>query len=120
MRKSISVTESTYAKVEDMRAVLAELSGRSVARSDVVDRALDCLADANGRGAWLSPAEAGPVYDDRHKREIVSVLGQFIARTMPGVALKGVAFDPVNQICTVELDGVDTPITVVAMGLGIQ
>ncbi len=68
-----------------------------VAISDTIDRALDCLEDAHSRGAWLSPKEAAPVLEERLRKEVISVLTQFVARTMPDRLLRGVTFQPAGM-----------------------
>ena len=117
-RKMVSLRPSTYDKLESCRTVLSEITGRNISRADVIDRALDCLLDAHTRGAWLSPQEAGPVFEDRHRREIVSVLVQFIGRSMPGRQLTGVSFNAANSTCDVHLDGDDQPTSLLVQGIG--
>ena len=75
--------------------------------SDTIDRALECLEDADSRGAWLSPKEAEPVLEERLRKEIVSVLAQFIARTMRDREIRGVRFEklsPGGGVLYVHLD----------------
>ena len=117
-RKMVSLRQSTYDKVESCRMVLSDFTERNISRADVIDRALDCLLDAHTKGAWLSPKEAAPVLEDRHRREIVSVLGQFIGRIMPDRQLTSVNFDAVNSICVVQLDGDEQPMPLLVQGIG--
>ena len=93
-RRAVSLRTVSWKRAGKLRDELAEKSGRRVTLSDTVERALDCLEDAHRRGAWLSPAEASPVLEDRMRREIVSVLHQFIARWKPDVVVHGVTFKP--------------------------
>lgn len=92
-RRQISIRTSVWMKALKIRDALTEISGRRVTIADTVDRALDCLQDAHTRGAWLTPKEAAPVLEERLRREVVSVLTQFIARTMPDRILRGVTFE---------------------------
>lgn len=118
-RKMVSLRQSTYDKVESCRTVLSDFTERNISRADVIDRALDSLLDAHTRGAWLSPKEAAPVLEDRHRREIVSVVGQFIARIMPERRLTSVSFDPSKSICVIQLDGDEQPIPLLVQGIGV-
>ena len=96
-RRQISLRTSVWKKASQLRDALASVSGRKVAISDTIDRALDCLEDAHSRGAWLSPKEAGPVLEERLRKEVISVLTQFVARTMPDRLLRGVTFQPAGM-----------------------
>lgn len=93
-RRQISLRASVWLKATRLKEALAATSGRRVTITDTVDRALDCLADAHSRGAWLSPEEAAPLLEERLRKEVVSVLAQFIARAMPDRNLAGVTFKP--------------------------
>ena len=92
-RRQISLRTSVWERASRLRDALAAASGRKVTISDTIDKGLGCLEDAAARGAWMSPKEAAPVLEDRLRKEIVSVLAQFIARTMQDRELRGVTFD---------------------------
>ena len=92
-RRQVSLTYDDYQKAANLRDTLAEVSGRRVTLTDTIGRALACLEDAHARGAWLSPKEAAPVLERRMRDQLVSVLAQFIARTMPDRAFRGVVYE---------------------------
>ena len=103
-RHQVSVRNVDFEKTTALRDALAEKSGRKVTISDTLSRALDCLEDAHKRNAWLSPREAAPVLEQRHRDQVASVLAQFIARACPEKRLKGIAFDSANEMMTVTFD----------------
>ena len=92
-RHQVSVRNVDFEKTIVLRDALAEKSGRKVTISDTIARALDCLQDAHARGAWLSPQEAAPVLEQRHRDQVVSVVAQLLARIAPERPLRGIAFD---------------------------
>ena len=106
-RHQVSVRTVDFEKATALRDAITEKSGRKITISDTVARALDCLKDAHARGAWLSPSEAAPVLEQRHRDQVASVLAQFIARACPEKRLKGIAFDPANEMMTVTFDESD-------------
>ena len=103
-RRHIAVNARDHERATALRDALAERSGRKVTISNTVGRALECLEDAHARGAWLSPQEAAPVLEQRHRDQVASVLAQFVARACPEKRLKGIAFDPANGMMTVIFD----------------
>ena len=103
-RHQVSVRNVDFEKTTALRDALAEKSGRKVTISDTLSRALDCLEDAHKRNAWLSPREAAPMLEQRHRDQVASVLAQFIARACPEKRLKGIAFDSANEMMTVTFD----------------
>ena len=92
-RRHIAVNARDHERATALRDALAERSGRKVTISGTVGRALECLEDAHARGAWLSPSEAAPVLEQRHRDQVVSVVAQLLARIAPERPLRGVAFD---------------------------
>ena len=100
-RRQVSVRTADFEKATALRDAIAEKSGRKITISDTVARALACLEDAHARGAWLSPQEAAPVLERRHRDQVASVLAQFIARACPEKVLKGIAFDSANEMLNV-------------------
>ena len=102
-RRMMGIPLATNAKIEFLQGMLRQKTGYDFTKTQVIQRALEILEDAYGRGAWLSPVEAGPVIQARHKREIASVLGQFIAMSMPDARLDGVLFDEENGQLTIRL-----------------
>ena len=70
-----------------------EMTGRHVTQGEAVGRALECLTDAHGRGAWLSGAEAGRALEERHQEQVTAVVGQLLAAVRPDLTLDGVGFN---------------------------
>ena len=103
-RRQVSLRTVDFEKATALRDALAEKSVRKVAISDILARSLECLEAAHTRGAWLSPSEAAPVLEQRHRDQVASVLAQFIARACPEKRLKGIAFDSANEMMTVTFD----------------
>ena len=100
----MSLRIGDFEKATALRDAITEKSGRKITISDTVARALDCLQDVHARGAWLSPREAAPVLEQRHRDQVASVLAQFIARACPEKMLRGIAFDSANEMMTVTFD----------------
>ena len=92
-RRQISLRTAVWERASRLRDERAAASGRKVTISDTIDQGLGCLEDATSRGAWLSPKEAAPVLEDRLRKDLVSAIAQFIARTMPDRELRGVTFE---------------------------
>ena len=109
-RRQVSLRLDTWRKAVELRDKLAAKAGRRVAISDTIDRGLECLADAYDRGAWLSPQEAAPVWEQRLQDQIASVLAQFVARAMPDRSLEGIVIDRNQRTAVVLLRGADEPI----------
>ena len=101
-RHQVSVRNVDFEKTIALRDALAEKSGRKVTISDTLSRALDCLEDAHKHNAWLSPREAAPVLEQRHRDQIVSVVAQLLARIAPERPLRGIAFDTEHDILIVQ------------------
>jgi len=93
----IAVTPSTWNRANVIRDELAGRAGRNFTIAEVVARGLDCLSDAHARGAWLSPKEAAPLLEERHRQSVMSCIAQVIARFAPNVELEGITFDPANE-----------------------
>ena len=103
-RAQIMVPGGTRDLAAKLRDELVERTGGRITLSDIVHRALVCLDDTHNRGAWLSPKEAAPVLEERHRQKVASALAQFIARACPDRKLKGIAFDTESGMMTVMLD----------------
>ena len=103
-------------RLDAMRAVLREMSGRPISQGETVERALQCLTDAHGRNAWLSGEEAGRIMEARHQQQITAVVGQLLARVRPDLELDGVGFDPVNGQAHIVIRG-EPAISLEAAGL---
>ena len=105
-RRQISLRTPVWERASRLRDALGAVSGRKMTISDTIDRGLECLEDADSRGAWLSPKEAETVLEERLRKEVVSVLAQFIARTMGDREIRGVRFEklPGGGVLYVHLD----------------
>ena len=103
-RRQVSLRTADYEKATALQGAITEKSGRKITISDTVARSLECLEDAHARGAWLSPSEAAPVLEQRHRDQVASVLAQFIARACPEKKLRRIAFDSANEMLTVTFD----------------
>ena len=108
-RRMVNLRESTHGKLDYALGMLDAKTGQNYSRDQVVDRALDILIDAYGRGAWLSPAEAGPIIRARHQREIARMFGQFIDLLMPEAKLEGIHFDQANGQAIIRLIDLEDP-----------
>ena len=73
--KVIRMPKGVHTRLEAMRAVLREMTGRPITQGEVVQRALDCLTDAHAGNAWLSGTEAGKVFEERHQQQITGGCG---------------------------------------------
>ena len=88
--KTIQMRRVIYDRAVNLRDDLTQMSdGRTISLSETVARALACLADAHKRGAWLSPAEALPMYEQSLIDLLVATAGQVAAVMManPGAKL---------------------------------
>ena len=55
-QRMVALRPETYDHLLRLRRDLAEKAGRDVGIGEAVGCALDCMADAHGRGAWLGHA----------------------------------------------------------------
>ena len=94
-RRQISIATEDYRRLAALRDTLAEKLGTRVTITDTVGRSIGCLEDAHERGAWLSPREAAPVLEQRHRDKLaVALIAQFIAHACPEMNGSGaVTFD---------------------------
>ena len=114
--KVIRLSGPIHTRLEAMRAVLREMTGRPVTQAETVERALACLTDAHSRGAWLSGAESGRVMEERHQQQVTAVVGHLLAAVRPDLVLDGVGFDAVNGQAHIVIRGEQT-ITLAAASL---
>ena len=110
-RHQISLATKDYRRLVALRDALAKKVGMRATVTATVARAIDCLEDAYERGAWLSPSEAAPILEQRHRDILASVLAQFVARACPEKTLKGIAFDPKSGMMTIHFDE-DDPVSI--------
>ena len=94
--KIIRLSLPTHTRLEAMRAVLREITGRPVTQAETVERAIACLTDAHQRKAWLSGAESGAALEERHQQQVTLIVGQLLAKVRPDLELEGVGFDAVD------------------------
>ena len=116
VRRVVSVPDKTYAEIGRLKAQLESVSGRRLSLADVIDRGLEYLADAHSRGAWLSPREAAPLLDQRHRQEIFNVVVQLVPRINPKLTVAAVAFDPPRHKLNVQFLERD-PIAILTEGV---
>ena len=110
-RRQISIATEDYRRLTALRDGLAAKTGTRVSITATIARAINCLEDAYERGAWLSPSEAAPILEQRHRDILASVLAQFVARACPEKTLKGIAFDPKSGMMTIHFDE-DDPVSI--------
>ena len=112
-RRMVAVPLSVWTKASKIRDDLIARAGRNVTIAEVMSRGLDCLSDSHARGAWLSPKEAAPLLEERHRQSVMSAIAQVIARFAPDAELKGIVFDPENERILIHTEGAP-PIAVLA------
>ena len=110
-RRQISIATEDYRRLAALRDMLAKKTGTRATITATVARAIDCLADAYQRGAWLSPVEAAPILEQRHRDKMASAIAQFIARACPEKQLKSITFDPKNDMMIVSF-AADDPVAI--------
>ena len=106
-RRMVSIPDRTFAQLERIHQEIETKAGRPITFGGVIERALECLADAHSRGAWLSPKEAAPVLEQRHRDQVVSVVAQLLARFAPERRLQGIAFDTEHDTLVVNMADAD-------------
>ena len=90
----IQVWLGTKATLRKLADDLTAKTGRRVTLADTVDRAAQCLADSHEGKAWLNGVEAGKVLEERHRREVLNILGVLLPRFTDGkVNVSGMSFD---------------------------
>ena len=98
-RKLVSLRRDIWRLLDLMRIVLEDKFGRNLTIGEVVERSLLCLADAHKRGAWLSPAEAAPVFLQRHRDAVECAMRGTAAwqRENPTALILAITFDAPHQ-----------------------
>ena len=86
--KSILVTEEMHGRIVDLVKDIGIKTDRFVSIPNVVGRAVQALEDAHANNAWLSPAEAAPVYEERLEREVVRAVIGTMRAFHPGVPVE--------------------------------
>ena len=98
--KLLNVQVQTWEKARRIADELKRVSGRKWSLAQTVDRALDCLDDANHAAAWLSPREARPVMQERLESLLAHVVHQALLQA--GHRVKHITSD--NGVITVKLE----------------
>ena len=93
-RRQVSIRTVDWQKASQLRDKVSRASGRKATITDTIARALGCLESELGR-TWLhSERSLVDVEAEQLKIDFVSVLSQFIARTMPERRLCQVTVEP--------------------------
>ena len=109
--QNVNIKPVTYQHLSRLKEDIKKASGLNPSLGQVVARALVCLDDAQRGQAWLSPKEAAPQFEERHQREVTSLIAQLIARILPERSLQGVDFDRGKNTVSVTLsDGQALPL----------
>ena len=103
--KNVNLKPPGYAHLQRLQKDIEKATGYSPNLGQVVERALDCLDDAQSGGAWLSPKEAAPRFEERHQREIISLIAQLFAARVLDQSLEKIDFDRDNNRVTVWTSG---------------
>ena len=109
--KNVNLKPPGYAHLQALQKDIEKATGYSPNLGQVVERALQCLDDCQSGHAWLSAKEAAPRFEERHQREIRSIVAQLLARVVPEQSLQGIDFDRAKNTVTVMLsDGQALPL----------
>ena len=109
--RTVNLAQPAYEVLVGLQKDIQTATGFAPTIAQTCARALQCLADAQRGGAWLSPKEAAPRFEERHQREVTSIVAQFIARALPEQSLQGIDFDRAKNTVTVTLsDGRALPL----------
>ena len=101
----MSLRADHYDKACALRDTLSDIIDSRATLTDVIGRALECLADAHERGAWLSPKEAAPLLEQRMLDQTVSLIAQFIAHKRPDLTIEGIAVDKIKRLVLIQFEG---------------
>ena len=101
--KVIRLSGPIHTRLEAMRAVLREMTGRPVTQAETVERALESLTDSHGRGAWLSGEEAGRALEERHRKAVQFVVGELLPHL--GESLEAIGFVEDRPVAFVHIAG---------------
>ena len=82
-----------HTRLEAMRAVLREMTGRHVTQGEAVGRALECLSDSHAGRAWLSGAEGAGRWRNATKNRLRRFVGPTAGACPPDLTLDGVGFN---------------------------
>ena len=96
-RRQVSVRTADWQKALRLRDEVSRRSGCKVRITEIISRALGCLEDelvqpgSQPRDGFRAVGEL--MQRSAITNEVVSVLTQFVARTMPDRRLQGISFD---------------------------
>ena len=91
-RRMVHMPLNIYEKARKLQTRIQEKIGLEVALGGVIERAIECLDDAQNRGAWLSPKEAAPQFERRFKERMMDLTEQLLAKVAPDRKLKSIDF----------------------------
>ena len=100
----IMVSETAHSRAKHLAEELSIKMGRPITFRDVIDRALDCLKDAHGIGAWLSPQQSWEIMQERVMRSTAAAVTSVVHHYEPGARVR-VEFNPVAETLTIEVNG---------------
>ena len=106
-RRQVSLRLATWHKAVALRDEIASGTSRRVTITDVIESALDCLADTHQRGAPIPPPNPEPRLTSRLRDQIASILAQFAAHHLPHRRLDRIAFDAQRNSLTVHFQDDD-------------
>ena len=91
-RKMVNISGQAYGKARALKAEIEAKLMLDVTLGSVIDRAIECLHDAQKGGAWLSPKEAAPRFERRIRERIMDLTEQLLAKVAPDRKLKKIDF----------------------------
>ena len=109
-RHQVKLPADLFGAIQAMRDELGERTGVTPTIVQVIDRALGCYLDACTRGAWMSPSEAAPLYEERHRQAVVAAIAQFAA--LVGRPAREIRFVPAADRLEVDLLDSDEVVSV--------
>ena len=102
-RINVNIPKVVYDRLTHVRDELAEKTGRRVTTIETLERAVQALEDAHRGNAWLSPREAAPQYEARHRDALAAAIMQTAAAC--GRVVRGLAFNETTH--SIEIDFAD-------------
>ncbi|MCY4482024.1 MAG: hypothetical protein OXC12_04045 [Spirochaetaceae bacterium] len=126
-RQQVSIRREDWEKAQQLRDEFTAVSGGKFTITDTIGKALQYLEGALSESSWPSltakiEAEI-MVREERFRREVISVLSQFIARAMPERTLRKVTFEHTGVpgtggvVMVVHLDDRAVPLFMWRMGM---
>ena len=104
----VQVWPHTRDLLRELAAELSAKSGEKVSMGAAVQRAAMCLQDAHNGKAWLNGEEAGAILEERHRRQVLDILGVIIPHVTEGnIRVTGMSFDDINGLAFIHFEGGD-------------